>query len=416
MNSSNEIDISELCEDWRDSERMRVMFAPMRNRDLNPESYDSKVQFWKSLIKKWCSVKNKCSLTIKELEHAFLRDGDIPHCLPEVLSESIKTGDFMDSNRFRASLMPQKNWGGWIKSIGVRAAQSVGDSVLGHNPENIVIPDIAETLMGTMLTDIRTRDPWLQKHNICYQKLSGALSDETFEYLRLKNLVQCCDIDSVQFIKYSCVAGESEPFNDSDFCLIKLKLTQETLDNEIHKQEEELLNLKLKVKELLKSGSRLSAKTTLKRQKMVEAKLQQKLDQQMNIETLLEELVNVDSNKSVIQSYKTGVDELKSKLSDLNTDNVEEIMDDLREVIQESDDIGDALGAKVLNDSLDEDELEKELQILSEDGDSRDVTDADSELLQALDKLDLNQLDPLIGKEKEKSILQATKTLAEATS
>jgi len=416
MNSSNEIDISELCEDWRDSERMRVMFAPMRNRDLNPESYDSKVQFWKSLIKKWCSVKNKCSVTVKELEHAFLREGDIPHCLPEVLSESIKTGDFMDSNRFRSSLMPQKNWGGWIKSIGVRAAQSVGDSVLGHNPENIVIPDIAETLMGTMLTDIRTRDPWLKNQNVCYQKLSGALSDETFEYLRLKNLVQSSDIDSVQFIKYSCVAGESEPFNDSDFCLMKLKLTQESLDNEIHKQEEELLNLKLKVKELLKSGSRISAKTTLKRQKMVEAKLQQKLDQQMNIETLLEELVNVDSNKSVIQSYKTGVEELKSKLSDLNTDNVEEIMDDLREVIQESDDIGDALGAKVLNDSLDEDELEKELQKLSEDGDSRDVTDTDSELLQALDKLDLNQLDPLIGKEKEESMPTAKVILAEATS
>merc|ERR1719282_629613 len=102
----------------------------------------------------------------------------------------------------------------------------------------------------------------------------------------------------------------------------------------------------------------------------------------MNIETLVEELRNVDSNKSVIKSYKTGVDELKSKLSDLNTDNVEEILDDLREVIQESDDIGDALGAKVLNDSLDEDELEKELQKLSEDGDGIDVTDADSELLQ----------------------------------
>merc|ERR1719282_1177999 len=129
----------------------------------------------------------------------------------------------------------------------------------------------------------------------------------------------------------------------------------------------------------------------------------------MNIETLVEELRNVDSNKSVIQSYKTGVGELKSKLSDLNTDNVEEIMDDLREVIQESDEIGDALGAKVLNDSLDEDELEEELQKLSEDGDSRDMTDKDSELLQALDKLDLNQLDPIIGTGGEESKATGTK-------
>ena len=408
--------MSELCEDWSDSERMRVMFAPMRNRDLNPESYDSKIQFWKSLIKKWCSVQNKCSLTLKELENAFLRDGEIPHCLPDVLSEAIKTSDFMDSNRFKAGLTPQQNWGGWIKSIGVRAAQSLGDTVLGHSPEHIVIPDLAETFMKKTLSEIRKIDPWLQRHNVCFQKLSGPQSEETLEYLRLRNMVQCCDIDSVRFIKYSCVSNESEPFNDSDFCLIKLKLTLETLDEEILKQEEELSNLKLKVKEQLKSGTRISAKTTLKRQKMLEAKLQQKFDQQMNIETLVEELMNVDSNKSVIHSYKTGVGELKSKLSDLNTDNVEEIMDDLREVIQESDEIGDALGAKVLNESLDEDELEKELQKLSEDGDSRDMTDKDSDILQALDKLDLNQLDPIIGTGGEESKATGTKVLAPTTS
>ena len=414
MIPTSEIDMSELCEDWADSERMRVMFAPMRNRELNPESYDSKIQFWRGLIKKWCSVQNKCSLTQKELETVFQRDGDIPHCLPEVLSESIKSGDFMDSNRFRASLTPQQNWGGWIKSIGVRAAQSFGDSVLGHNPEHVVIPELAETLMKKNATEIRKRDPWLQRHNVCFQKLSGPQSEEVLEYLRLKNLVQCSDIDSVRFIKYC--SGESEPFNDSDFCLIKLKLTLETLDGEILKQEEELSSLKLKVKENLKSGSRISAKTTLKRQKMVEAKLQQKLDQQMNIETLVEELLNVDSNKAVIQSYKTGVEELKSKLSDLNTDNVEEIMDDLRDVIQESDDIGDALGAKVLNESLDEEELEKELQKLSEDGESRDLSDKDSEILQALDKLDLNQLDPIIGPGREELKETGTKVLAATTS
>jgi hypothetical protein len=416
MIPTSEIDMSDLCEDWADSERMRVMFAPMRNRELNPESYDSKIQFWRGLIKKWCSVQDKCSLTQKELESAFQRDGDIPHCLAEVLSESIKSGDFMDSNRFRASLTPQQNWGGWIKSIGVRAAQSFGDSVLGHNPEHVVIPDLAETLMRKNATEIRKRDPWLQRHNVCFQKLSGPQSEEMLEYLGLKHMVQCCDIDSVRFIKYSCVSDNIEPFNDSDFCLIKLKLTLETLDDEILKQEEELSNLKLKVKENLKSGSRISAKTTLKRQKMVEAKLQQKLDQQMNIETLVEELLNVDSNKSVIQSYKTGVEELKSRLSDLNTDNVEEIMDDLRDVIQESDDIGDALGAKVLNESLDEEELEKELQKLSEDGDSRDQTDKDRELLQALDKLDLNQLDTLIGPGREELKETGTKVLAATTS
>ena len=416
ISTNDEFDMSELCEDWSDSERMRVMFSPMRNKELNPESYNSKIQFWKSLTRKWCSLMNKCSLTQKELENAFQRDGDIPHCLPEVLSESIKTGDFMDSGRFRASLVTQKNWGGWIRSLGVRAAQSVGDSVLGHNPETIVIPDIAETLMRKTLTEIQNRDPWMQTQNVCYQKLSGVESEEMLEYLRLKNWVHCADIDSVKLIKYSADSSETEAFSDNDRCLIKLKLTQEALDEDIHKQEEEVKNLKMKVKELLKSGTRISAKNTLKRQKIVEEKLQKKINQQFHIETLLDELLNVDSNKSVIQSYKIGVEELKSKLSDLNTDNIEDIMDDLHEVIKKSDEVGDVLGAPVLDDSLGEDELEEELRKLSEAGDNNDdEAEDDKDLLEALDKLDLNQLDPLIGKTKEESKATEIKKASGAT-
>ena len=38
------------CPEWSDSERMAVMFAPLRSKELNPESWNSKTAFWSQLI------------------------------------------------------------------------------------------------------------------------------------------------------------------------------------------------------------------------------------------------------------------------------------------------------------------------------------------------------------------------------
>ena len=77
-------DISQYCEEWSDDERMRVMFAPLRSKELNPESWNSKISFWTSLIQKWSEQSNKCSFTIRQLEKDFERDGISPHCLVQV--------------------------------------------------------------------------------------------------------------------------------------------------------------------------------------------------------------------------------------------------------------------------------------------------------------------------------------------
>ena len=116
------IDISSLCDEWSDSERMRVMFAPMRNKELNPESFNSKIKFWTELIHKWCTVHNRCSFTLGQLEKDFQRDGSTPHCLADVLGEALKSGKIVDTKRFTSNLVPQESWGSWAKSIGWRAA------------------------------------------------------------------------------------------------------------------------------------------------------------------------------------------------------------------------------------------------------------------------------------------------------
>ena len=42
----------QLCSEWADDQRMAVLFAPLRAKELNPESWNSKVNFWSSLVVK----------------------------------------------------------------------------------------------------------------------------------------------------------------------------------------------------------------------------------------------------------------------------------------------------------------------------------------------------------------------------
>lgn len=47
-----------MCPEWSNEERMNVLFAPLRNKELNPESWNAKVRFWINLIEKWSAAES----------------------------------------------------------------------------------------------------------------------------------------------------------------------------------------------------------------------------------------------------------------------------------------------------------------------------------------------------------------------
>ena len=268
------------------------------------------------------------------------------------------------------------------------------------------------------MTILRSKPPQFVKNNFSFveSRSIDCLKSEdwkhTLKLLRLKNLVDTCELESGLFIKLKKSGStENVKFDDSDICILKLKLTIDNLEKETETLEEECRKLGDKVKQLLKSDSRASAKSTLKRQKLLEQNLQKKLDQKLNLETLLDEILNTDSNKTIVNSYKTGVDELKSKLKDLNAENVEDILADLNEVLAEGDQLSDTLSRYVLEDSFDADDLEKELQNLSNQESDLDVSkelqkslsEDDKKLLEALEQLEVNDLEPQINEVKEEN-------------
>ena len=273
--------------------------------------------------------------------------------------------------------------------------------------------------MEKMLRDLRNSTeaqqvlPHPQKKKIVYleqDKLNCLESDESklvLQYLVLKKKVSVCEVNSSKFLKLSTdnIAAQPIVFDETDVCLIKINLTIRELDIDIESKENECKNLRLKVKQLLKSDSRASAKSTLKRQKLVEDQLQKKTEQKFNLECLLDELLNAESNKTVVQSLKIGSDELKLKLKDLNSENVDEVMDDLQSVLSQGDELSESISRNIHEDSFDMEDLEKELNDLSKEESDLDLSkelqtslsDEDKVLLEALDKLEVNELEPSIA-------------------
>ena len=132
-------------------------------------------------------------------------------------------------------------------------------------------------------------------------------------------------------------------------------------------------------------------------------------DQKNNLVALFDELMNVKSNKKVIESYKSGLGELRSKMRELNSENVEEILSDIREVLEENNDISEAISNDVLGDVVDLEELEKEFKDLDNDENdidpfrSRISSNVEENLINALEKLELENLEPEIGVTKTKT-------------
>lgn len=91
---------------------MKVLFSPLRKRDVNPENYDGQVLFWKNQIKKYAECMANPRVNFEELREAFMRNGDKPHCLIEVLESMMAAGDIKLIDQFMQDTS-NSGWGAW---------------------------------------------------------------------------------------------------------------------------------------------------------------------------------------------------------------------------------------------------------------------------------------------------------------
>ena len=389
------------------------MFGPLRSKQLNLLGWKAQISFWTNLIKSWCIREKKCSFNQNDLELAFQKDGRTPQCLKDIIEEGKKHRVFLECNRYSAWLQSQESWSSWIRSTPWLAAWALQDKLFPRDSE-LIVPCLVEEMAYKTLLQIRKTKPLLSAEDHIFVSKEAldqidSYQKQILEFLKCKRLIDTGSVDNVEVVKVSLNKDTEVELEDGDLVLLKIIHSLKSLDADIEKQQNSIKVVDYQVRQLLKSNSKSFAMNILRKRKMLENKMKKTFDQKNNLVALLDELMNVKSNKKVIESYKSGLGELRSKMRELNSENVEEILSDIREVLEENNDISEAISNDVLGDVVDVEEFEKEFKDLDNDENdidpfrSRISSNVEENLVNALEKLELENLEPEIGVTKTKT-------------
>ena len=151
-----------LCEDWIDEERMRVMFGPLRSKQLHLLGWKSQISFWTNLIQCWCIRENKCSFNQSDPEtwESFPKgkDGRTPQCLKRHYRRGKRRGVFLEYNRYWAWLQSQESWSNWIRNTPLLAAWALQDKRFLRDSQ-LIVPGLVEEMAHKTLFKIRKTKP-----------------------------------------------------------------------------------------------------------------------------------------------------------------------------------------------------------------------------------------------------------------
>jgi len=116
-----------------------------------------------------------------------------------------------------------------------------------------------------------------------------------------------------------------------------------------------------------KEKNKRAALMCLKRKKKYEEQVSRASDTRMALEQQVMALEGANVNVEVVQAMKGGSQALKSAHAQLNVDKVDNLMDDIREEMDKSEEISQAIAQPLGSDMIDEDELNAELEQLEQE-------------------------------------------------
>lgn len=374
MHSINSIDRSYLPDCWSDDERMNVLFNPFRIREVNPEGWDLKMNFWINLINKWCLSQRKLVFTIDELRKSFIRNGRLPHldCIQLVVSHMKRENTIQYKTELNKNNAP--TWTGWFfnsltKIPLLKNDESIKDKIIDIDSNiALVNMEILENISQNIEAYIRK----MESSCIGYVKFLNILKKEIFadkmwedqslevilKYLQCKNKFKISEKSGFKIVEI----GNPDIENIS---LVVRDLIRDKLEDEIKDLEEKLNKLRQQAKVVLQNGNKQLALLLLKRKKKLDNLVLQKYCQLNNIEEMYEKIQEAISQKQIMQANELANNMFKALK--LNIEDVENVKSELEEKMNDVSDITSEL-SRPNNDLVDFDE-EQELKDLLEEND-----------------------------------------------
>ncbi|KAG5684189.1 hypothetical protein PVAND_013429 [Polypedilum vanderplanki] len=401
---------------WEDDMFMSSIMYNFRPKEVNPEYYEQKMQFWKDMIELYCDYKGSCSISINELKDVFRRKGTSPYCLSDVLNQMQSEGNLQDKISFMQK--PNESWTSWTINTFIYKPANWGfskikEKVIGagnQSDDTVFIVKSAVQKQARLLQEhVKKQHSYnniismddLMKHADDIEGLSREGIFFALQYMSVYTKTAYIEEHQTAgenhhhklLVKFSEPHKSVEPIKELERSIYNLEHTERFLIETIEKKESYLNSVLSDVKNCLKDGKKQMAKTYLRKKHLLESDINKTMSILDNVQAMLQRIHNSKSDKEILSAYKMGSDSIKNTFvkSGINIDNVQDIIEDMREVIEDQDEYENILSSPIrgLND-IDDSELEKELNdIINENKKPGPKDDKSNKAVEDLNLLDL---------------------------
>ena len=145
----------------------------------------------------------------------------------------------------------------------------------------------------------------------------------------------------------------------------------ESLDTKIGKLDKELQRYTEQMKKMkpgpAKQAVQKRALNILKQKKLYEGQKEQTMNQQFNVDQIAFAQDSLKDTANHVSAMKDANKALKKQFKAVNIDQVEDLQDDLSDLLEQAEEVQNALGRSYNTDDIDEADLEAELAAMESD-------------------------------------------------
>ncbi|CAH0729265.1 unnamed protein product, partial [Brenthis ino] len=156
----------------------------------------------------------------------------------------------------------------------------------------------------------------------------------------------------------------SDCINNIDSRADNIEQKVQKLDTELRKYKEQMSKMR---EGPAKNSVKQKAMRVLKQKKMYEQQLENLRGQSFNMEQANYATQTLKDTHTTITAMKDGVASMKKEFKKINIDTIEDVNDDLADMLEQADEVQDALGRQYGMPELDDDELAAELDALGDE-------------------------------------------------
>ncbi|ROT70451.1 charged multivesicular body protein 5 [Penaeus vannamei] len=164
--------------------------------------------------------------------------------------------------------------------------------------------------------------------------------------------------------------GKEPPPNLTD-CIGNVDSRADSIEKKIARLDAELIKYKDQMKKMregpAKNAVKQKALRVLKQKKMYEQQSTNLRNQSFNMEQANYATQTLKDTKTTVQAMKLGVKQMKKEYKNINIDEIEDLQDDMADMLEQADEVQEALGRSYGCPEIDEDELAAELDALGDE-------------------------------------------------